>query len=46
MGVPDDEALCALRVSLGWATTEADIDRFVAVWSEIFERAAGPGRGA
>lgn len=40
MGVPDAEALCALRVSLGWATTEDEIDRFVAVWSDIFSRAA------
>lgn len=41
MNVPDDEALCALRVSLGWDTTEADIDRFVAEWSRIFERSGG-----
>ena len=39
MGVPDAEALCALRVSLGWDTDEADIDRFVEVWNEIFARA-------
>ncbi len=38
MGVPDHEALCAVRVSLGWATTEAEIDRFVAVWSDIRAR--------
>lgn len=41
MGVPDNEALCALRVSLGWDTAEADIDRFVAEWARIFERAGG-----
>ena len=29
MGVADQDALCALRVSLGWDTTEAEIDRFV-----------------
>tara|TARA_Y100001970_G_C14250953_1_gene871834 strand:+ start:1907 stop:3025 length:1119 start_codon:yes stop_codon:yes gene_type:complete len=40
MGVPDDDALCALRVSLGWDTSEADIDRFVAEWGRIFERAS------
>lgn len=41
MNVPDNEALCALRVSLGWDTTEQDIDRFVAEWTQIFERAGG-----
>jgi cysteine desulfurase len=39
MGVADVDALCALRVSLGWDTTEADIDRFVGEWGKIFERA-------
>ena len=49
MGVPDDEALCALRVSLGWGTTEDDLARFVEVWGEIRDRAgagAAPGRAA
>lgn len=41
MGVPDANALCALRVSLGWDTTEVDIDRFVEVWGDIFARAGG-----
>jgi cysteine desulfurase len=45
MGVGDDEALCALRVSLGWDTTEDDIDRFVAEWGRIYER-AGNARAA
>jgi cysteine desulfurase len=31
MGVPDDEALCAVRLSLGRTTTEADIDSLIAV---------------
>ena len=29
MGVPRDEALCSLRVSMGRYTTEEDIDRFI-----------------
>jgi len=45
MGVGDDEALCALRVSLGWDTTVDDIDRFVAEWGRIYER-AGNARAA
>jgi cysteine desulfurase len=39
MGVPDAEALCALRISLGWDTTETDIERFIGEWGKIFERA-------
>lgn len=38
MGLPDEEALTAIRVSLGWSTTPADIDRFVAAWRTVFER--------
>jgi cysteine desulfurase len=38
MGVPEDEALTAVRVSLGWSTTPAEVDRFVAVWRQLFER--------
>ena len=45
MGVADDDALCALRISLGWDTTDADLDRFVAVWSDIVDR-AGAARAA
>lgn len=41
MDVPDREALCALRVSLGWDTAAEDIDRFIAEWTRIFERAGG-----
>ena len=36
MGVADDVAETAIRVSLGWTTTEADIARFVAVWRDLF----------
>lgn len=32
MGLDDADAGTAIRVSLGWATTEADIDRFIAAW--------------
>jgi len=36
LGAPDDIAGCAIRVSLGWATTEADIDRFVEAWRALY----------
>ena len=39
MGVADDVALTAVRVSLGWRTREKDIDRFVVAWRELFRRA-------
>ena len=38
MGVADDLAETAIRVSLGWTTTEADIDRFVAAWTDLYRR--------
>ena len=38
MGVPQDLARGAIRVSTGWTTTEADIERFLTVLSSICER--------
>jgi cysteine desulfurase len=38
MGVPEDEALTAIRVSLGWSSTAAEVDRFVEAWRTVFER--------
>jgi len=35
MGLPEDVARSAIRVSLGWTTTEADVDEFLAAWSSI-----------
>ena len=39
MGVPDALAACALRVSFGWASSRADVDRFVAAWMDLVVRA-------
>jgi len=36
MGVEADVARAAIRVSLGWNTTETDIDRFGAAWTRIY----------
>ncbi len=36
MGAP--AAASAIRVSLGWASVETDIDRFVAAWGELHRR--------
>ena len=38
MGVPEDETKCALRISLGWATTQADIDHCLSVWENMYKR--------
>jgi len=36
MGVSLELGAAAIRVSLGWNTTEADIERFAAAWSAIY----------
>jgi cysteine desulfurase len=38
MGVPPGEADCAIRISLGWSTTEADIDHLVEAWGALHAR--------
>ena len=35
MGLGDDLARSAIRISLGWSTTAADIDTFIAAWSRL-----------
>jgi cysteine desulfurase len=39
MGTASDLASSFLRVSFGPATSEADIDRFLAQWREVANRA-------
>jgi cysteine desulfurase len=38
MGVADELAACAIRVSLGWTTTDIDIDRLIAAWRALHLR--------
>jgi len=40
MGAGDEEAACAIRVSLGWPSTESDVGRFVEAWGELAARGA------
>jgi cysteine desulfurase len=40
MGVDEATAAAAIRISLGWTTTEQDIDRLVASWCALYRRAA------
>ncbi len=35
MGIAPHLATCALRVSLGWSTTEADVDTFIAAYARL-----------
>ncbi len=38
MGLGADIARSAVRVSLGWASTAGDVDRFLAAWTELAAR--------
>lgn len=38
MGVAPDAARMAIRVSFGWASTQADIDAFAAAWKQLAAR--------
>jgi cysteine desulfurase len=39
MGIEPEVASCAIRVSFGPSTSEADVDRFLAEWRRIADRA-------
>ena len=38
MGASDEESLCAIRVSLGWNSTQEDADAFIREWPKAYER--------
>lgn len=38
MGVPEEEAKCSLRISLGWNTTDQDIEDFTKAWNNVRQR--------
>ena len=46
MGATDDAAASAIRISTGWATTAADIDRFVEAWTAMAARLTAPAATA
>jgi cysteine desulfurase len=46
MGVPPDLAEAAIRVSLGWSTTEDDVARFIAAWRKVYSRFAARRQAA
>jgi cysteine desulfurase len=41
MGVAPEIASSTIRVSLGWSTSEADVDRFVQSWAALYRRRRG-----
>ncbi len=46
LGVPVERARGSLRLTLGWSTTDADVDRALTVIPAAVARARGRGRGA
>lgn len=38
MGVDDDLASSAIRVSLGWNSTQHHVDQFIGAWSDMYRR--------
>ncbi len=46
MGTSEDLAGSAIRVSLGWASSNADVDRFLEAWGGLRHRAARRGDAA
>jgi cysteine desulfurase len=45
MGVPGTLAGGAVRVSIGYATQEADVDRFLAAWMKLAHALSKESRG-
>jgi cysteine desulfurase len=46
MGADDDDIKSAIRVSLGWTTTEDDIEKFTAAWKALHARVGGGSMAA
>jgi len=44
MGAAPEIAGCTIRISLGWSTTEAEIDHFLTAWMAMYRRGQCPGR--
>ncbi|MEM9685225.1 MAG: cysteine desulfurase family protein [Pseudomonadota bacterium] len=41
MGLPEVDAASAIRVSLGWASSERDVEQFIKSWGDIVGRRGG-----
>ncbi|MBN8543234.1 MAG: cysteine desulfurase [Alphaproteobacteria bacterium] len=38
MGITEETASCAIRISMGWNTTENDVKSFASAWKNTYER--------
>tara|TARA_B100000686_G_scaffold291030_1_gene318785 strand:- start:779 stop:1894 length:1116 start_codon:yes stop_codon:yes gene_type:complete len=38
MGASEEQALCAIRISMGWSTKEDEVTRFIDCWKRIYDR--------
>ena len=45
MGLGETVVGSVIRVSLGWTSTEVEVERFVTAWTEINERLGGGAEG-
>jgi cysteine desulfurase len=46
MGAPPEIAGCTIRISLGWSTTQAEIDHFLTAWTAMYRRVSARGAAA
>ncbi len=46
MGAPDELAQCGMRISLGWNSTQDDVDAFIRIWPQVFARVKNKHKGA
>ena len=46
MGATPEIAISTIRVSLGWSTTEAEIDHFLQAWTAMYRRVRGHAASA
>jgi cysteine desulfurase len=46
MGAAPEIAGCTIRISLGWSTTEAEIDHFLTAWMALHRRVSARGAAA
>lgn len=38
MGANDEELIASIRLSMGWATTQEEVDQFITIWQKMSQR--------
>jgi cysteine desulfurase len=46
MGLAPQDAQTAIRISLGWASTDGEVDRLIAAWARLYARSRGAAAAA